>query len=595
MGRQGAAAFNGYAEWTGKALFQSSARRNASLSPPDALRRAVIPSQDSALKGEAGSIPDAALHRRAGLALIILIIAMAALTVRIRASEPTAEALPSLQSRFGLDYVFPLQDEYHDEKWAKIFGVSGFGWVNFAEISWIKIEPHPPANGAHHYSWSELDGAVRMWQRRNFQIAMSLRMLNGWFAGPVRYSPKGIPIAQPYIVNSDRLPAGSHMEDYREWITALVERYDGDGVNDMEGLRYPVLHYQVGNEYSNPMFWTGTVDDYAELLKETRKAARKASPNVRIISNGIRWNDLFHDDSDGLMLDERFSEFLKGLPSDEYRSVWRRARELQERTIALADDYDILDAGGNGPYPTMSAGYFNWVRKELSKTGKKRAIWDMEARSEPYLTYSPITCFHRSLQVPKGPEILKALKNKSSPLHDRAEKWYRAEQARTAVKVFVTRFASGFEKVFMGMPNDWDRMMARFTTPNPYMGLTDSEGRLWPVFHAIRLLIRKIDGFSTAERVPSEKNLQLYRFTFAGKSRPVWVAWLDDGRVRGPEEKLCSARIKLDAVGGPAAVTVIPTGTAEAGNVEIRWDGTSTIIIDDTPVIIDGNTGPAGR
>jgi len=593
MGRQVATSCKESEEWAEKALFQSSTHRTAGISLSDALNRKVGPSQASTLNRGAGSISDAALRRKTWLTFIVLIAAMAALSARIQASDPPAGALPSIQSRFGLDYIFPLQQEYHDEKWAKIFGASGFGWVNFAEISWIKIERRPPVKGVHHYDWNELDRAVTMWQRRNFQIAMSLRMLNGWFAGPVRYNPKGIPIAQAYITNSDRLPAENHMEDYREWITALVERYDGDGADDMEGLRYPVLHYQVGNEYSNPMFWTGTLDDYAELLKETRKAARKASPNVRIISNGIRWNDLFHDDSDGTGFDRRFSEFLKGLPSDEYRSVWRRARELQERTIALADDYDILDAGGNGPYPTVSAGYFNWVRKELSKTGKKRVIWDMEARSEPYLVYSPITCFHRSLQVPKGPEILKALKNKSSPLHDRAEKWYRAEQARTAVKVFVTRFASGFEKVFMGMPNDWDRMMARFTTPNPFLGLTDSEGRPWPAYHAIRLLIRKIDGFSTAEKVQAGENLQLYRFTFSGKPRPVWVAWLDDGIVRGPEDRPCKSKVKLDAAGGPVSVTSIPTGMAEAGAREIRSDSAPIMEIDDTPVILDGNTGPA--
>jgi len=533
-----------------------------------------------------------ALRRTAQASVIIFLIIALIGTVPLhaRTSDPAVQKIPPCQSRFGIDYVFPLQNEYHDQKWAGLFAATGAGWVNFAEISWIKIEPHPPVKGIHSYHWKDLDTAVRMWQKHDFQIVLSLRMLKGWFAGPVKYNPEGIAISPLWIMNSDRLPAGSHMNDYREWIKALVERYDGDGTSDMEGLKYPVLHFQVGNEYSNPMFWTGTLDDYRILLAETYLSAKKANPKTRIISNGIRWNDMFHNDPDGTLLDSRFREFLKNLPSDSYRSVWQRAREFHEKTVELAEYYDILDAGGNGPYSTMSAGYFNWVRRELAKTGCKRTIWDMEARCEPNLTYSPITRFHKSLQIPKGNEILQALKRKGSPLHGRAELWYRAEQARIAVKVFVTRFAAGFDKVFMGMPNDWNRMTARFSTDNPYIGLTDSEGHPWPAFYAVKLLIRKIDGFSSAERVSSERNVELYRFTFSHRSRPVWVAWQDDRKVRGMDDPPCSGKVSLPAVNGPVTARKIPTDGTEATVVKIRAGEKVVIEIDQTPVIIESNS-----
>jgi len=35
---------------------------------------------------------------------------------------------------------------------------------------------------------------------------------------------------------------------YEKWLTAVVERYDGDGKDDMKGLQFPVLHYEIGNE-----------------------------------------------------------------------------------------------------------------------------------------------------------------------------------------------------------------------------------------------------------------------------------------------------------------------------------------------------------
>lgn len=35
---------------------------------------------------------------------------------------------------------------------------------------------------------------------------------------------------------------------YTAWVTAAVERYDGDGVDDMPGLLAPIRHWEVDNE-----------------------------------------------------------------------------------------------------------------------------------------------------------------------------------------------------------------------------------------------------------------------------------------------------------------------------------------------------------
>jgi hypothetical protein len=185
---------------------------------------------------------------------------------------PSREASGSeAQARFGLDYIYPLQATYQDEMWPRLFAGTGMQWVNFAGVGWNAIEPNPPQSGLHRYKWEKLDRAIRVWQEHGFRIAVSLRLGNGWFAGPIKYRPAGLELK-----DTDRLPAEEYMDHYRAWITALVERYDGDGVDDMPGLRYPVLHYQVGNEYANPAFWTGTPEDYRVLLQETGEAARAA-------------------------------------------------------------------------------------------------------------------------------------------------------------------------------------------------------------------------------------------------------------------------------------------------------------------------------
>ncbi len=41
-----------------------------------------------------------------------------------------------------------------------------------------------------------------------------------------------------------------NMKAYAAFVRALVERYDGDGQDDMPGLKFPIRHWEVGNEPS---------------------------------------------------------------------------------------------------------------------------------------------------------------------------------------------------------------------------------------------------------------------------------------------------------------------------------------------------------
>ena len=503
--------------------------------------------------------------------------------------QPSTQKGGGAESRFGIDYVFALSPGYQKEIWPRTYAQTKAGWVNFARMSWAALEPRPPVRGVHRYRWKPLDRSVRLWQQYGFHIAISLRLAKGWFAGPIRYRPELFSgrLGERALLHTDRLPADEYRDDYRAWIRALVERYDGDGQEDMPGLRYPVLHYQVGNEYANPVFWTGTFEDYQVLLAETRRAARQACPQVQIISQGIRWNDLFHDDPKAEHFEERFAAFLRRLPNDAWRESWRKAREFTERTVALAGLYDILDAGGNGPHPTMSAGYMQWVRRELAKHGLTTTIWDLEARCEPRLVLNPVVGFHPELTVPGGQGILQALKQKSNPLHQRAVAWYRAEQARILVKVFVTRFAAGFEKVFMGMASDWDRTPGAFSTPNPFLGLLDRKGKPWPAFYALQLLVEKIDGFARADKMPAPEGVELYRFTFAARRPEIWVAWLTEEKVRGLDDPLPVKRVLLRGLTGPVTVWTTPTtGRAKRGKRRGKSGEEVVVELSPTPLLV---------
>jgi len=39
---------------------------------------------------------------------------------------------------------------------------------------------------------------------------------------------------------------------YYDYVQHVVERYDGDGIDDMPGLKRPVIYFELGNEVSEP-------------------------------------------------------------------------------------------------------------------------------------------------------------------------------------------------------------------------------------------------------------------------------------------------------------------------------------------------------
>jgi hypothetical protein len=504
--------------------------------------------------------------------------------VRLPSSETQAPR------RFGLDYVFPLMKSYQDPKLARTLAKTGVRWVNFAMVSWSEIEPRVPVHGKHVYHWEALDRAVRVWQAEGFELVFSLRLKSGWFAGPIKVKPPvGGLLAWGLSRSSDRLPAANHIASYQDWIRALVERYDRDGMDDMPGLLSSVRFYQVGNEYANPTFWSGTSEDYSRLLRSTRKAAQEASPEVKIISNGIRWNDLFHRDPRALQFEKRYQQFLKELPNKGWRKAWQRARRFTEATIAMAGSFDVLDAGGNGPYYSSSQGYFRWVKRHLEQTRFPAPIWDMEARCEPRLLDIPHTTFFSQQEVPGGKKLLQSLRYRWMAGHQEAQDWYRAEQARILAKVFVTRFAAGFEKVFMGMPLDWDESWAALGTPNPFLGLLSSRGRPWPAAATLGMLVQSLEGFARVTVLPASRDVALYRFDFTPPRPPVWVAWLRETSVRGLEDPLSVRKVDFRKhIGARRIRRISLTLDADSENPILPgWEVlTAKTALDPTPILL---------
>ncbi len=88
----------------------------------------------------------------------------------------------------------------------------------------------------------------------------------------------------------------SDMDGYLDYVRAMVERYDGDGVEDMPELRAPIRHWEVDNEpdlksTGSPRSTEATgfcpPKEYAAVLVATSGAIRDAYPEAVVLNGGF--------------------------------------------------------------------------------------------------------------------------------------------------------------------------------------------------------------------------------------------------------------------------------------------------------------------
>ena len=85
------------------------------------------------------------------------------------------------------------------------------------------------------------------------------------------------------------------MDGYKAFVIKMVERYDGDGVDDMTGLTQPIKYFEVGNEpalrSTELTFFKGSPQEYADILKATYEGVKSACPDCSVVQGGMEGID----------------------------------------------------------------------------------------------------------------------------------------------------------------------------------------------------------------------------------------------------------------------------------------------------------------
>lgn len=369
-----------------------------------------------------------------------------------------------------------------EEILASHFGIVGVR-QDIEEITTLVIRwdrPHPgpfiwgriePVKGQYH--WDKVDEYVQRVQARGIANLATIWPFAEWDQinwGSVSDTP--VIFEAMGLGRSRRKPYD--MDAYKRCVSALVERYDGDGIDDMPGLEYPIKYWEASNEPSMQSgfctFFNGSSEDYLEVLKATYQAVKEADAEAKVLHAGMAgvepstipfWEPIF----------EQGSSYFDIANIHSIGAGEEKASRLEGYAAIVAD------------YLMRNVVEF---KKLLSECGIDKPIWVTETQI-PYYVGETVS----------GGDVL------------------LDKHAVVFAKIYVIAFACGADKVFY----------TSFRPPPsapPQLkqaALIDENGERMPAYYALKTLISKLDKFTSAEKLAEGQ----YRFTVEGKT--IYVLW----------------------------------------------------------------------
>lgn len=159
-----------------------------------------------------------------------------------------------------------------DSTYFEVLKSSRANWVN-VPIQWREVEP--VNSTPESYRWAVADQAVAAAIDADVKVIITHQSNPAWVAsaadGPIDVAP---------------------LAESAEYLAALVERYDGDGVDDAPGSPlvehfelYSQLDYSLSDE--GAIQWGEVGHRYGSFLQAVYPAMKEANPNAQIIFGGI--------------------------------------------------------------------------------------------------------------------------------------------------------------------------------------------------------------------------------------------------------------------------------------------------------------------
>ncbi|MFQ5441893.1 MAG: hypothetical protein ACE5EB_04125 [Thermodesulfobacteriota bacterium] len=328
-------------------------------------------------------------------------------------------------------------------------------------FNWNLLQRKNPDGAYAPFNWARLDRLVKRGQAHNIHII-----------GYIKASEPGVGFKRV----TPSLP--KDLTGYKNFVRAVVERYDGDGKFDMPGLLYPIKYWSIEDEPLAPVYFNGTGADYAELLSAAYEAVKSTDPGAKVICSMIRGTGWIG----------------RGDPRSFMVDFFKRLAELGETR-----PYDIMDQHMIGAAPQNIGNeyaFYKGLLDDLTKTAKKYG-------------FGPAPFF--ALEV----------SGKARPERD---------QAIDLLKRHVYLLSLDVRKILWSGLKSANKTGGRTGGGDAYfrdVTLIDSGGGKKLAYYTYKLMVKKLDGADMRKTEALVHGGGLYVFKFQKNGNPVWVLWTE--------------------------------------------------------------------
>jgi hypothetical protein len=484
-------------------------------------------------------------------------------------------------------HPFALGIEYTERGLAEPFGAAGITWAKtrLEAFAWGAIEPTAPADGRHGYDWACTDALIREYQDAGMVNVQSyLSTVSPWGNDRTR-APA---------------PAAAHVDDFRAFVTALVERYDGDGRDDAPGLRHGVHDWVVGGEWTG--FWQSRdADAYLATLRIAGPAIRAADPTARVGAIPFMLYDVFGGDPSAAEVERRLAD-----PPPSFRNSTKGMRAI----LDAHDQWDFVNLHSLGDYTEIEP-TVRWLRAELAARGLDRPIWIDDA-------FPTSLMVNRPLPTTGWPTFTPVTARRADAVHaallavaerdEAATVWLEGEVAKGVVHKTITAFAAGARGINVGNTEDWAHddaaglrtLQAKLIGAAAFSGLVDvthpagyavcqprRAGAQRPAVANLALLAELVGDALGVERLPSPASVRAYRVDRAAGA--AFVVWSEDGELQTPGEPEPEVTYQLPIEGTTKVrlrTSAVASTTIETRDVEAPG-GLVTLTLTSRPLVVD--------
>lgn len=394
------------------------------------------------------------------------------------------------------------------------------GWHR-GEVLWKNI-----MDNEGNFNWVNLDERIENTLRHEINSILTLRSVHELFApgsGEVDLGYKTVWKSAP--------PAPEYLENYKDFVRQIVERYDGDGISDAPFVNEikNIKHWQIENEpgkkpNEGSVFWKGTAADYSALFLVTYDVIKEADLEAKVALSGFT------------------HVAIKYYLEKDISFISEALRIIHEK----GGDFDIFDYHFYDNY--------NGFIKTTKFTDKP--VWVTETNVN---------------------------KNQLDPNYTIEE--YNRFVAKDIVKRYSTLFFRGAKKVFwVEFSNKEDATWTIPMAPNDFelfRGLTQNDLTPKPVYYTYKLLIGKVGDKGNVRKIAKGSNTWVYKFSQNGEA--VFVMWYD-----GPLGESKELKIKLPWES--ALITHVitePSVTEPVTEIKSTQDGVLQITLDDSPIFVE--------